>query len=204
MGALRKIAALTLGQPPALIDRLFVPRTEGGRNARVSADGAMLTVDIGRPLMILALALAVPPGQGWAQDIGSEAPPYCSDLQRVTALAMARERFAAITGKPREGNFQETSLALTGWNNCALYGAATYTCDSPALGSAQEAERTQAEILRQIKVCLSEGWAEASDRSSPNYVVLHNALRPVSITLSTDQTDDRRHVVHLNIFVRRN
>src|SRR5262245_29275973 len=126
MGALRKIAALTLGQPPALIDRLFVPRTEGGRNARVSADGAMMTVDIGRPLMILALALAGPPGQGWAQDIGSEAPPYCSDL-----LAMARERFAAITGKPREGNFQETSLALTGWNNCARYGVATYTCDSP-------------------------------------------------------------------------
>jgi hypothetical protein len=154
--------------------------------------------------LILALALAGPPGQGWAQDIGSEAPNYCSDLQRVTSLAVTRERFASIAGKPREGNFLETSLALTGWNNCALYGAATYTCDSPALGTAQEAERTQAELLRQIKACLGEGWAEATDRSSPNYVVLHNALRPVSITLSTDQTGDRRHLVHLNIFVRRN
>jgi len=154
--------------------------------------------------MILALALAGLPGQGWAQDLASEPPSYCSDLQRVISLAMTRERFASIAGKPREGNFLETSLALTGWNNCALYGAATYTCDSPALGSAQEAERTQAELLRQIKACLGEGWAEAADRSSPIYVVLHNALRPVSITLSTDQTDDRRHVVHLNVFVRRN
>jgi hypothetical protein len=155
-------------------------------------------------LMILALALAGPPGLGWAQDIGSEAPSYCSDLQRVTSLAMTRERFAPIAGKPREGNFLETSLALTGWNNCALYGAATYTCDSLALGSAQDAERAQAELLRQIKACLGEGWAETTDRSSPSYVVLHHALRPVSITLSTDQTDDRRHIVHLNIFVRRN
>ena len=157
-----------------------------------------------RRLMILALALAGPPGQGWAQDIGSEAPHYCSDLQRVTSLAMTRERFAAIAGKPREGNFLETSLALTGWNNCALYGATTYTCDSPRLGSAQDAQRAQAELLRQIKACLGEGWAETTERSSPDYVVLHNALRPVSITLSTDQTDDGRHVVHLNVFVRRN
>ena len=157
-----------------------------------------------RRLMILALALAGPPGQGWAQVAGSEAPSYCSDLQRVTGLAMTRERFASIAGKPREGNFLETSLALTGWNNCALYGAATYTCDSPALGSAQDAEQAQAELLRQIKACLGEGWAEATDRSSPNYVVLHHALRPVSITLSTDQTDEGRHLVHLNVFVRRN
>src|SRR5262245_28568293 len=90
--------------------------------------------------------------------------PYCSDLQRVTALAMSRERFASIAGKPREGNFMETSLALTGWNNCALYGAATYTCDSPALRSAQDAQRAHSELLRQIKNCLGEGWAEATER----------------------------------------
>jgi len=154
--------------------------------------------------MILAVALAGSPGQGWAQDPRPEAPSYCSDLQRVTAQAMTRERFAPIAGKPREGNFLETSLALTGWNNCALYGAATYTCDSPALGSAQDAQQAQAELLRQIKTCLGEGWAEATERSSPDYVVLHNALRPVSITLSTDQTDNGGHVVHLNVFVRRN
>jgi len=154
--------------------------------------------------MVLALALAGSPGHGWARGPGSEAPSYCSDLQRVTALAMTRERFASIAGKPREGNFLETSLALTGWDNCALYGAATYTCDSPSLGSAQDAQRAQTDLLRQIKTCLGEGWTEATERSSPDYVVLHNALRPVSITLSTDQTDDGRHVVHLNVFVRRN
>src|SRR5215467_7568114 len=70
--------------------------------------------------MVLALALAGSPGHGWARGPGSEAPSYCSDLQRVTALAMTRERFASIAGKPREGNFLETSLALTGWDNCAL------------------------------------------------------------------------------------
>ena len=34
--------------------------------------------------------------------------------------------------------------------------------------------------------------------------VLQNAARPVSITLSTDQTDSKRHVVRLTVFVRRN
>jgi hypothetical protein len=138
-----------------------------------------------------------------AQAPGHEAP-YCSDLQRLAEIAMTRERFASITGKPRDGNFLETSLALTGWTNCALYGAATYTCDSPPLDSAQEAETAQARLVQDIKACLGEGWAEARERSSPNYVVLHHALRPVSITLSTDRTDDQRHIVHLNVFVRRN
>jgi len=59
-------------------------------------------------------------------------------------------------------------------------------------------------ILKEAKACLGEGWSEAADRASPSYVVLHSALRPVSITLSTDQTDDHKHVVHLIMFVRRN
>ena len=46
--------------------------------------------------------------------------------------------------------------------------------------------------------------AEAAERSSPSYVVLHDAARPVSITLSTDQTDNKKHVVRLIVFVRRN
>jgi hypothetical protein len=46
--------------------------------------------------------------------------------------------------------------------------------------------------------------AEVADSASSSYVVLHSALRPVSITLSTDQTDDKKHVVHLILFVRRN
>jgi hypothetical protein len=77
-------------------------------------------------------------------------------------------------------------------------------CDSAALDSAQAAQQAQAEILQQAKACLGEGWSEAPDRGSANYVVLHSALRPVSITLSTDQTDDKKHVVRLIMFVRGN
>src|SRR5215468_4104093 len=140
----------------------------------------------------------------WGQDVRSQAVPYCNDLKRVAALAMSQERFASITGKPRQGNFVDTTLTLTGWQDCALYGAATYTCDSQPLDNAQAAEQAQAEILKEAKACLGEGWSEAADRASPSYVVLHSALRPVSITLSTDQTDDDKHVVHLIMFVRRN
>ena len=91
-----------------------------------------------------------------------------------------------------------------GWNNCALYGAATYTCDSPVLGTAEEAESAQAEALQQIKACLGDGWAEAVERSSSRYLVLRSVLRPVSITLSTDETDDKKHIVHLILFIRGN
>ena len=140
----------------------------------------------------------------WGQDVRSQAVPYCDDLKRVAALAMSQERFASITGKPRQGNFVDTTLTLTGWQDCVLYGAATYTCDSQPLDNAQAAEQAQAQILKQAKACLGKGWSEAADRASPTYVVLHSALRPVSITLSTDQTDDHKHVVHLIMFVRRN
>jgi hypothetical protein len=33
---------------------------------------------------------------------------------------------------------------------------------------------------------------------------LHDAARPVAITLSTDQTDGKKYVVRLIVFVRRN
>jgi hypothetical protein len=153
---------------------------------------------------IMKLALGSLIAASSAQDAGSQAAPYCNDLKRVAALAMSQERFASITGKPRQGNFVDTTLTLAGWQDCALYGAGTYTCDSPPLDSAQAAEQAQADILREAKACLGEGWSEAADRASPSYVVLHSALRPVSITLSTDQTDDKKHVVHLILFVRRN
>jgi hypothetical protein len=93
---------------------------------------------------------------------------------------------------------------LAGWKDCSLYGAATYTCDSAEMDTAEEAEGARRDMLDQVKSCLGAGWAEAAERSSPSYVVLHNAARPVSITLSTDQTDRKRHVVRLTIFVRRN
>lgn len=155
-------------------------------------------------LAILAWVLASVPAAAMAQDTRAQAVPYCPDLQRVVALAMSKERFASIAGKPRQGNFVDTSLALTGWNDCSLYGTTTYTCDSPAHGTADEAEYAQARLLDELKACLGSGWTEAKERSSPNYVVLHSALRPVSITLSTDQTENKEHIVHLILFIRRN
>ena len=62
----------------------------------------------------------------------------------------------------------------------------------------------QARLLDELKACLGNAWTEAKERSSPKYVVLHNAARPISITLSTDQADKNDHVVHLILFVRRN
>jgi hypothetical protein len=154
--------------------------------------------------LIVAFALASSPVAAWAQSAGSEAPANCSELKRVAALAATKERFASIAGKPREGNFVDTSLTLTGWRDCALYGAATYTCDSRELNSAQEAEQAQADILQEIKSCLGDRWVIAPERASPSYVVLHDVMRPISITLSTDETADRKHIVHLIMFVRRN
>ena len=168
---------------------------------------AFIAVVLARVSTILAFALAsVPvvtwPQASWAQQAGP--PAFCPDLRRVTALAMSQEKFASITGKPRQGNFSDVTLALSGWEDCALYGATTYTCDSLPLDSAQAAEQAQTDILQQAKVCLGEGWSEAAAQASANYVVLHSALRPVSITLSTDRTEDNKHVVRLIMFVRRN
>jgi hypothetical protein len=93
---------------------------------------------------------------------------------------------------------------LAGWKDCSLYGAATYTCDSAEMDTAEDADEARRDILDRVKSCLGAGWAEAAERSSPSYVVLHNAARPVSITLSADQTESKRHVVRLTVFVRRN
>jgi hypothetical protein len=153
-------------------------------------------------ILVLNLALAGLPGAAVGQHADSQAAPYCPDLKHLAELAMSKERFASISRSPRQGNFVDTSLTLTGWKDCSLYGASTYTCDSAPLASAADAERAQSEFLQQMKTCLGEGWSEATERSSAAYVVLHHALRPISITLSTDQTDDKKHVVHLILFVR--
>src|SRR5215470_4013391 len=157
-----------------------------------------------RRLMAYALAFSTVSASASAQSAAVQPIPYCPDLNRVVALAMTKERFASIAGKPREGNFVETSLTLTGWNDCSLYGATTYTCDSPSHKTAAEAELAQARLLDELKACLGSAWSEAKERSSATYVVLHSATRPVSITLSTDQTENNEHVVHLILFVRRN
>ena len=79
---------------------------------------------IARSIVTVGIAIIV--GEALAQDAAS----YCGDLKRVASLASARDRFASIAGKPREGNFSDTVLPLTGWKDCSLYGSGMYTCDS--------------------------------------------------------------------------
>ena len=153
--------------------------------------------------VIFALALASLPTTTSAQNPTTDAPAYCSDLQQIVSLAMTKGRFSDIAGKPQQGDFHDTSLPLAGWRNCSLYGTSTYTCDSVEVDTAEQAEAAQAAILQQVKACLGQGWSEADGRSSPSHVVLHSALRPVSITLSMDATDNKTQVVHLIVFIRR-
>jgi len=140
-----------------------------------------------------------------AQD--SSSPPvtsYCPDLKQVIVLAAGNDGFRSIAGSPRQGNFLEAKLGLSGWNDCLLYGAGTYTCDSQTFESGGAAQYAQVGIVREIQACLGSAWREVKERSSPTYVVLHNNARPVSITLSTDETGQRDHIVRLTVFIRRN
>jgi len=149
-------------------------------------------------LLLVAAALVL------AHDAHAQAIPYCAELKRVAALASARDRFASITGKPREGNFSDTTLPLTAWKDCALYGAMTYTCESQGFRSAEEAEGIQAAMADQILSCFAGTWLEIKDRSSPRYAVLNPARGPASMTLSIDENEDREWVVRLTLFIRRN
>jgi hypothetical protein len=150
-------------------------------------------------IALAALALGLPWFAGCAR---AQAAPYCADLKRVTALAATREKFLSIAGRPREGNFMDTSVALTNWKDCALYGSRSYTCDSHALDSPGNAEKALARIAGEIRDCLGEGWIEDRSRSSPVYIVFQNAPNAASITLSTDETDEKRYVVRLILFLR--
>jgi hypothetical protein len=87
-------------------------------------------------------------------------PPYCSDLKRVADLAMTNERFASISVKPRDGNFSDSNLALTGWNDCSVYGARIYTCDTQPTGTAQEAQQAQEKVFHCILRLGNSSWAE--------------------------------------------
>src|SRR5262249_23447084 len=75
-----------------------------------------------KKLMTLAVALASLPAIASAQGARSQAPSYCFDLSRVVDLAMTKERFASIAGRPRQGSYVGTSLVLAGWKDCSLYG----------------------------------------------------------------------------------
>jgi hypothetical protein len=153
--------------------------------------------------MISAVVLAAWVTTGLAQDAPSEVIAYCSDLKRVTMLALAGNQFASITGKSREGNFRDTTLPLTDWNNCALYGATTYTCDSQELKTSQDAEDALSKTTDQILRCLAGAWVEIKDRSSPVYAVLHPTRGAASITLSIDENDKKEFIVGLTLFLRR-
>src|SRR3977135_1516505 len=104
-------------------------------------------------LAISTVALVASAVAGLANAAPLEPAPYCSDLKHITTLAMTRDRFASIIGKPRAGNFRDTSMPLTGWKDCSFYGAATYTCDSQGFKTAEDAERAQARTAQQIMAC---------------------------------------------------
>src|SRR3954466_6379476 len=153
--------------------------------------------------VIFAAALASLPTTTSARAAPPGAPAYCPQIEEIVSLATTKGRFSDIAGKPQQGDFHDTTLPLAGWSNCSLYGAGTYTCDSAGGDTGQQADAAPAAILQEVKACLGVGWSEADGRSSPSHVVLHSALRPVSITLSMDATDNKTHVVHLIVFIRR-
>src|SRR5215213_5835950 len=133
----------------------------------------------------------------------SKSATYCADLKQLTQLAISASQFAAIAGKPREGNFRDTTVPLTGWKDCALYGATTYTCDSHALRSSMEAEEALTKTIDDILRCLAGSWVEIKDRSSPVYVVLHPARGTASMTLNLNEDDNKEYLVRLTLFLRR-
>jgi hypothetical protein len=125
-----------------------------------------------------------------AQGAPAATVPYCPDLQRVIELAMSKERFARSRG-PRQGNFTDTKLALTG-GRTARSTAPTPTPAIPRSTPPCRRARTS-RVAATDEDLPGEGWSEATDRSSAAYVVLHHALRPVSIT-EHGQTDDKKHL----------
>jgi hypothetical protein len=129
---------------------------------------------------------------------------YCSDLQKIVQLAGSVDKFASITGEPRDGNFHATSLALPGWSDCAIYAQHTYSCDSDPIGSAQEAQTRLSTAVAQVKACFPENsWEQNAERSSLFYVVLHHAAGLANITISTDEESKERHFVRFILFPRR-
>ena len=157
--------------------------------------------------VLLLASLAFTPEKARAQPAANTpaAPqpvPYCADLKHIANLAMTRERFSSIVGKPRQGNFRDTSKPLTGWKDCAFYGTNAYTCDSHGFASEVAAALAQKNMVQQILSCL-ETWTEAKEQSSSTYIALHPKLGPASITLSLDKDDDGNDVVRFTMFLRR-
>jgi hypothetical protein len=90
------------------------------------------------------------------------------------------------------------------WSDCSIYAGRIYTCDSQPIRTAQEAEQVQTNISQEVQACLGTSWAEAKDRSSIGFIVLHHADQPISITLSVDETDQKEYLIRLILFGRSN
>jgi len=175
---------------------------------RLLINRSLSTTCIGRPLFISAAALfaavlVVSIAPSFAQNPSSTAIPYCAELKEINNYAMSSQRFLPIIGPPRDGNYRETKLALPGWKNCAFYGTTTYTCDSTELASRDEAAKMQQRLAQEILTCFAGTWVEAPEQTSPDFIVLHPKLGPASITLNLGETDARKHIVSLTMFLRR-
>jgi hypothetical protein len=131
-----------------------------------------------------------------------EPAAWCPALRDVAALVRARDRFASIIGRPREGNYFETTLPLTGWGDCSLYGRRTYVCDSQPLETADAAAGAFAKTVDDVKGCLRDGWTEDPNSASPGYAVIRDDRQVASITINMDRTDKNDHVVRLILFLR--
>jgi hypothetical protein len=132
----------------------------------------------------------------------AEVSSYCAELKQVAALALARDKFASITGTAREGNFLDSKITLPGWGDCSFYGTRTYTCDSRGFKTADEGNAAHGKILEEVKSCLRGAWTEDESRASPGYVMLHDDRQRASITINTDLTEKGEHVVRLILFLR--
>jgi hypothetical protein len=132
----------------------------------------------------------------------AEVPSYCAELKQVASLALTKDKFAAIIGAAREGNFLDSKIPLPGWGNCSFYGARTYTCDSHAYKSEEEGNIAHQRTVEEVKACLRGGWTGDESRASPGYVVLRDETRSAAITINTDLTERGEHVVRLILFLR--
>ncbi|HEX9464643.1 MAG TPA: hypothetical protein VGB82_18745 [Alphaproteobacteria bacterium] len=132
-----------------------------------------------------------------------EAAPYCAELDRIAGLANTTEKFSAIAGPPRDGDFSDTTLPLGGWVDCSVYGPRTYSCDSVSYGSTAAAEKAIEEAAQQIATCPGGAWRRRPQQSSPSYQILTHAKAPISMTLSTAESGDTSFVIRLIVFTRR-
>jgi hypothetical protein len=150
-----------------------------------------------------AAVFAISTGLALAPSSSMAAASYCNELKQLAGYAVHTGRFSSIAGAPRDGSFSDTTLPLTSWSGCSLYGATAYTCDSPMLPNAEAAEKVQTRIVDEILSCFAGTWLHVLDRSSSGYAVLHPVQGAASITLSVDEADNKQFVVRLTLFGRR-